>query len=234
MTKKLICFMVMIMLLATIIPSFAKEEKILLEFKFDKPTIKRIGNEYRIELEGCYPYNYKGLLIPVKPVYILLPFKKDVKKIVVKGEEKFIGNYNLEKEKPIIIKGRKIEIKHGNKIEKLYEKVGIYGLRGYNILVMNIFPISYDNGKIFYRDKIKVEIELKEGKVNPLYRGLKKDKEWIRKFVYNPWIIDTYPTKDALEEYEYLIITANDFKEAFQQLAEYKESKGKPTDVAYK
>lgn len=223
--------MVMIMLLATIIPSFAKEEKILLEFKFDKPTIKRIGNEYRIELEGCYPYNYKGLMIPVKPVYILLPFKKDVKKIVVKGEEKFIGNYNLEKEKPIIIKGRKIEIKHGNKIEKLYEKVGIYGLRGYNILVMNIFPISYDNGKIFYRDKIKVEIELKEGKVNPLYRGLKKDKEWIRKFVYNPWIIDTYPTKNALEEYEYLIITANDFKEAFQQLAEYKESKGIKTKI---
>ncbi len=250
MFMRRLAYLILLLLIIPIL-QVRGEDRLKFVFEFDSPTIKKVGNEYSIEIKGCYQYNYKGLVIPVKPLYILIPYKKEISKIFVRSKEEFLGNYPLQKEKNIIVGDKKIEkiekieknekiekigrigrigVKPTNKIDILYEKVGIYGLRGYNILVMNIFPISYDNGKVFYRKKMEIEIKLKNGKINPLYRGIKRDRKLL-KFVENPWILDTYPIKDIKNSYDYLIITKEKFKDAFQRFADYKESKGIKTKI---
>ena len=45
---------------------------------------------------------------------------------------------------------------------KPYKKVGIYELRGYKILVMNIFPVVYEKGRLYYYKNMNLEIKLKQ------------------------------------------------------------------------
>jgi len=202
-------------------------DNISLKYEFEKPVVKKIGDTYEIKMKGCEMHEYNGLLIPVKPLHILIPYGKKIEGINVKGiNKKFLGIYPVEKEKPLFVGNKKLATMSTNVVNKLYEKVGVYGLRGYNILVMNLIPISVENNKVFYYEKVEVKIELKEGKVNPLYRGLEKDREWVKRYVDNDWAAYTYPIKNLKEEYDYLIVTKEEFRDAFQRLADYKESQG--------
>jgi len=197
------------------------------KYKFEKPVIEKIGGEYEIKIDGCEMHEYNGLLLPAKPAHILIPYGKEVKKIDVKGvNKKFLGFYEVEKAKALFVGNNKVEILSTNVANKLYEKVGIYGLRGYNILVMNIMPVSVENNKVFYYEEVDVKIELKEGKINPLYRGLEKDREWVMNYIDNRWAVYTYPIKKLNEGYDYLIITKDEFRNAFQRFADYKEGQG--------
>ena len=230
MKDKLICAFLAMLVMININIS-AKAEKISFEFKFEKPTIKKIGNEYTIEMKNCLRHEYNGFVIPAKPLHILLPPGKEVDKIEVHGKRVFIGKYEIEKEKPLIVNGRKFSPAIKNEIKRAYEKVGVYGLRGYNILVINLLPILYENEKLYYYKKMKVDIFLKEGKPNHLYRGLEKDRQLVKNIVINPWILNKYEPVKCKEEYEYLIITSNAFKKAYERIAEYKESKGIKTKI---
>lgn len=230
MKVKLICIILAMLVMINInIP--AKAEKISFEFKFDKPVIKKVGNEYAIEMKNCLRHEYNGFVIPAKPLHILLPPSKEVDKIEVHGKKVFIGKYEIEKEKPVIVNGRKFFPVIKNGIKEAYEKVGVYGLRGYNILVINLLPISYEDEKLYYYRTMNVDIFLKDGKLNPLYRGLEKDRQLVKNIVINPWILNKYEPVKSKEEYEYLIITNNALKKAFERLAEYKESKGIKTKI---
>ena len=113
----------------------------MLEYNFSEPMVEKVGEEWRIEIEGCEMHEYNGLMIPAKPVYILLPPGTEVDRIEVKGKEKFLGIYNIQKAKPIIAGGRLLKIFSGKEVNIPYEKVGVYKARGYSILVMNL-PLS--------------------------------------------------------------------------------------------
>lgn len=229
--KKLICIMLVAFLF---MPAFSAEEKaVKMQFIYHFENIKLEKNDkgYIVKINGCQQHEINGYIIPVKPLHILIPYGKDVKEIRVSGDEHFLGFYNLKREKPLYIGNTKLLPKIGEAIKKKYEYVGVYGLRGYKILVMNLIPVEYKNGMLFYYDKIKVEIELKDGKVNGLYRGLEKDKEWVKRYVDNKWVLDTYPVKSYDRKYDYLIITAEKFVDAFKPFAEYKESKQIKTKI---
>ncbi|HEC82383.1 MAG TPA: hypothetical protein ENI53_00670 [Thermoplasmatales archaeon] len=210
----------------------ADENSIIqISYKFKEPVLKEVANGYRIKIDGCNLHEYNGLIVPAKTVRILLPYGKEIEKIKVSGKRKFLGNYEIEKEKPLFVGNKKVVPMAKNSIERLYEKVGVYGLRGYNILVMNILPVSYENGKVFYCEKIDVEIFLKKGRTNNLYRGFERDRNWVKSYIDNDWTLDTYPQQENSEKYRYLIITSEEFKNAFQKFADYKESKGIKTKV---
>ncbi len=230
MKGKIVCFGIILLFVFSNFPSKAERE-IVLEYNFSEPIVEKVGGEWRIEIEGCEMHEYNGLMIPAKPVYILLPPGTEVDRIEVKGKEKFLGIYNIQKAKPIIAGGRLLKIFSGKEVNIPYEKAGVYKARGYSILVMNLLPVSYKNDRIYYYEKMNVEIKLKDGKISSLYRGLEKDREWVKKLVDNPWIADEYPTKEIKEEYDYLIITNNELKDAFQEFADYKESKGIKTKI---
>ncbi|KAA0000142.1 MAG: hypothetical protein FE047_02205 [Thermoplasmata archaeon] len=225
MKSRFLCISIVLLFLFVNIPSHAENE-IILEYKFSKPTLEKIGNKWKVEIDGCQLHEHNGLIVPVKPLYILLPPYREVDKIEVKGKEKYIGFYPIEEAKPIIAGNKIIKISPKKETNVLYEKVGVYKARGFPILVMNLFPISYKNGKLYYYKTMEVKIKLKKAEISHLYRGLEIDKKWIKELVDNPWIVDKYPAKKIDEKYDYLIITNNKLKGAFKEFIDYKESKG--------
>ena len=230
--KKLIVIGIVAIFLMTIPIPLHADNKMEFVFQFQKPNVTKNGNEYIFSINGCKMHEINGLIIPTKPLHILLPPKKNVDKIIVKGTKEYIGSYKIKHAEPLIVNGKSLGgIVNYNINTPSYEKIGVYGLRGYKILAMNLFPLIYENGKIYYYKNMKVEIGLKEDKISDLYRGLEKDREWVKKYVDNPWVADEYPSKNSLQQYEYLIITNEKLKNAFQRLADYKEEHGIKTFI---
>ncbi|MBC7080653.1 MAG: hypothetical protein H5T44_00140 [Thermoplasmatales archaeon] len=212
-----------------IFPTFNfKEEEMSFSFYF-KPEFTG-KEEVEIAIEGCNKYEYNGLIIPVKNLFILLPYKKDVKDIEVNVKERYAGEYKIKEGKPVIVANKKI-LREGKEINEKYEVVGIYYARGYKILIINLIPVSYRNGKVYYYEEMELKIKLKEGNENELYRGIEEDRDYVKKIVINPWIAETYPKKEINAQYEYLIITKSDFVQAFEEYVDYKESKGIKTKI---
>ncbi len=229
MIKKIAAIGIAILFLVTFPVSPKNESRIVLNLTFDKPVIGDEG----IEMKGCKSMDVNGLILPAKPLHILLPYGKDAGKIKVTGKKVYFGEYKPVEAKPLILNGIKIKEKADyEKATPMYQKVGEYWLRGYRILVLNILPLEYKNGKTYYYSRIKVEIDLKDGEINELYRGMERDREWVRRYIDNPWMLDEYPMKESCQTYEYLIITGEKFKNAFQKFAEYKEEHGIKTKIA--
>ena len=226
--KKVAVIVVAMLFIATFPALPTNANKIELSFSFPEPVIAG-GN---ISMEGCKSIEINGYIVPAKPLHILLPYGKDVEKINVKGEKIYLGNGKPAKAKGLVVNGMLIkEEADYEKSTPSYEKVGVYWLRGYKILVMNLFPVKYKDGRLYYYKNLKVEIELKDGETNQLYRGFATDRQWVKMHVDNPWIVDEYPAKNTDQRYEYLIITDDAFKNAFQRLADYKESHGIKTKI---
>lgn len=198
-----------------------KDEEMDFCFYFE-PEFK----EGRIFIEGCNQHEYMGHIIPVKTLFILLPYKKDVRSVEINVREKYAGKYEIEKAKPVIVANKKIMSVGSEFINEKYEIVGVHYARGYKIFVINLIPVSYRNGEVYYYEKMDLKIKLKESEENELYRGIEEDREYVKKIVINTWDAETYPEKKIGEQYDYLIITKNDFIGAFEEFAEYKESKG--------
>ena len=210
-----------------------KADKMQFQFEFAKPMIIQKNSGYEIEIKNCKKMEVNGMVIPVKPINILLPPAKDVKGIKVYGKMVYLGRYKPEKAKGIVANGIVLKsIARYDSSTPSYKKVGVYGLRGYKILVLDLLPVVYEKGKLFYYKNMNVEIELKNGKLSDLYRGLEKDKKWAEMYVINPWVADEYPAKKVDQKYEYLIITNDELKNAFERLAEYKEQHGIKTKIA--
>ena len=228
MRGKTLCVFVSFIMISMIFSSVDIGAKDTLSFKyfFSSPGISEGKNGVEIGIEGCEMYEYGGILIPAKEIHILLPYGKDVSKIDVKAYgKKFLGEYEIEKAEPIIAGNKRIVLSSTSQIHRIYEKVGVYSLRGYRILVMDLFPLSYDHGKVFYYSSMEVNVELKS-KENSLYRGFEKDREWVSRYIDNDEMLATYPLKKCGEKYEYVIITAEKFRNVFQPFVDYKKSRG--------
>jgi hypothetical protein len=179
--------------------SFAKD-KMEIKYSFSQPVLKKIMcndilyDEVYLEKSSTYG-NFGEPALPAYPSYILLPQGKYVKKInAFAGEKISLGKgYSLmpvEKsiplgsEKIFPFKNFSLNVYPG----KIFTEIGTYSFRGYNILVLAIHPVQYipSSGEIFYYKDITIEVELCEGKVNPLFRGVEKDKKEVVKKVDNP------------------------------------------------
>ena len=201
--------------------------------------------------------------IPFKAVKILLPHGKDVEKInVIKGKAKLLeGKFNIEPaqkqvpigvfEEPEFIFNKKIYQSEQLFPEKSFEIIGIFAFRGYKILVLNLFPVSYipKTGEISYVNDMIVQLDLKnEANSNLYYRGLPKDEAHLIELVDNPSITDTYkgitpfnkeansPLSLSPGSYDYVIITDQNLKNSggvytFQDLAAIKNASGIQTRI---
>ncbi|MBN1801305.1 MAG: hypothetical protein JW891_07350 [Candidatus Lokiarchaeota archaeon] len=79
---------------------------------------------------------------------------------------------------------------------KYYSIEGIYGFRGYKVLILNLYPIQYTpyNGKVTLVEDMKIDLNLRKTTNfnNPLYRNLKKDENKVITFVENPEDVISY------------------------------------------
>ncbi|RLI62889.1 MAG: hypothetical protein DRO67_06670 [Candidatus Asgardarchaeum californiense] len=216
---------------------------ISINYSFDEPVIKKVvvgKNEYdMIDMNGLsYGSNPGEPCLPAKGAYILLPQKTKVGKIIATPSEKvFLGSgykiMPMGNSVPLSdtpqppIPNKKIYNSKNPFPGKLFTKVGIYNFRGYEILVLMLHPVQYipATGEIFYYKHITISVKTKEDNyINPLFRGLEKDKMEVIKKVDNPSVADTYTKKmrkSSLEEYDLLIITTDSLKGAFEDLKNY-------------
>ncbi|MEA2054960.1 MAG: C25 family cysteine peptidase [Candidatus Thermoplasmatota archaeon] len=258
--RKSIAIFVFAMMLFTSFSVFATTDsengnhQISVKYSFETPIASkvRIGNTIydNVALQDAAYYGNPGEpSLPVKGAYILLPQNTKAASIKIAPSEKMclgsgyhimpVGNpvplsqsgfpslpvagpiYNSEKEFP----------------GELYTNVGTYSFRGYNILVLMLHPIQYipATGELFYYGDMTVYVDTVNGEnINPLFRGLERDKQEVNKKVDNPAIASTYTeqtTKANSNTYDLLILTTNLLKSYFDPLKNYHDSHGISTVI---
>lgn len=133
----------------------------------------------RLSIEGGGNLGQTGSPnLPFKIVKILLPYGKDMADIeIITGETHILeGSYKIEpaQEQTPISSNEVTEFKLDNSVynsiipfpNKLYSIVGVYELRGYRILVLNLYPVNYipKTGKYLilknYRCRLGLQIVL--------------------------------------------------------------------------
>lgn len=110
-----------------------------------------------------------------------------------------------------------------------YEKVGTYSFRGYQILILNLFPVQYNpvTKEAFFYETMDVTVETVVAEdENSLYRG-GIDEDEIMGRVDNPAVLSSYLKNHVspLEDYDLLILTTDALKDSFIPLVEAHEAK---------
>jgi hypothetical protein len=232
-------------------------EEVHVTYSFQKPTIETVniaGTIYdRIVLSDLDPAGKPGEpMIPAKGAYILLPPNSKISNIDIKSNKKQI----LDRELTIEPMGKSIPItKRGIPIVpapdesiynsdtfypgELYSKVGKYCFRGYQILVLLLYPIQYNpvDKDLYYYEELDVSIEMVSSEESMgLFRGLEKDSNELITKVDNPDDVNWYNEKiiqssSFIDEYDLLILTTDTFKESFESLKQAHDEDGVSTVI---
>lgn len=241
---------------------------IKVQCRFEQPAaISRNGFDY-IKIDGLESIGSPGEPeLPIKGVKILLPPNSIVNKIVVTPSEKrtLPGSYIVKPgQKPVPINYRGSieatepdpEIYESNNPCPgiLFKKVGVQRYRGYNVFILNLYPVQYipAAGEIYYYEEMEVCITTSHSKnsFSAGYRGLSSDKEAVKVKVDNADWLNVYEARvglgdddpvrngivDPEDTYKFVIITTEDLKNAngeytFQDLAQAKSEMGINTTI---
>ena len=213
-------------------------------YSFPQPTIETIeisGTYYdRINAPGLTPAGDPGEpMIPAKGAYILLPPNSKACSIHITPSEKQAVGTELSiapmpKPIPLSPKGSSSiptpdeAIYSSNSLYpgELYTEVGTYIFRGYQILVLLLYPIQYNpvTGEVFYYKNLGVSIKTTiSGSSMDLFRGLEKDEKEVMRKVDNPDDIEWYQKEKTElssldQKYEILILTTGELKPSFGPL----------------
>ncbi len=224
-------------------------------YKFNEPRIELIDiNQtiyHRLIMENTSSISKPGE--PKLPVYeskILLPQDTKIHEIKIGYTEKInLGNdFNIEPSgQPVPISKLNTsrppepnpDIYNSNNIypSELYEKVGVYSFRGYNILVLNLHPIQYipSTGELYYYKELVLTIELENNnQSNPLLRNIADDINQLIKKIDNSNDILSYinkPIELIRNNYDLLILTSNELKDNFQPLKDIHDLRGIKTEI---
>jgi hypothetical protein len=189
-------------------------------------------------------------LLPVKDVYLLLPAESTIDSITITGEKKFIGSgFNLMPcGKPIPLTPQSPnEVPQQNKTVyssdtlfpgRLFSEIGVYEFRGYNILVLMLYPVQYipKTGDVFYYPSMQITVNLAhQHQQHSLYRALPQDSNELTSKIQNPSVIESYqhlvPKSLIFDQYDLLILTTDELKNGFVPLAEQHNQTGTRTII---
>ena len=224
--KGIEAIVIAIIMAVTVVPQsvFGKEkmgnpesDNISYTIHFFEPNLKKSEimnqNFTKISMYDCIDWGQgEGApSLPVHPVKILIPYKKEIESLNVYGEKVELNSKIDLKTIPVMPHQNPVPI--GEKVQpklvmdhaiynstselpsNIYSSLGVDYCRGYAILTLNLYPVKYipREGKIFYYPNITIEINLKNtGYVNRFYRNNIDDKEYVKKLVINPDVADTY------------------------------------------
>jgi len=230
-----------------------QQRTISVRYSFETPVIQKITIDDTVYDHVFLP----GLLVdgdpgepclPIKGAYILLPQGQKEYEINVKpgGLIHLGSNFKVEP-MGIIVPLSSVDstlspspnkmIYDSNEMfpGELFSEIGIYRFRGYEILVLTLYPVQYvpATGDLYYYQDITVNVyTMKEQNNNLLYRGLQKDQQDVLKKVDNPEIAETYSTPILTQtDNDLLIITTDALKAAFVPLQEAHNDDGVNTII---
>ena len=149
--------------------------------------------------------------IPMRTTNILVPYGKEIENVEVLTTDKvYLGKYYIQPgEKPIPIDdGDTDSINSETPLdtaiyesmnpypEKPYANLGVQWKMGYQILIVNLYPLQYipKSRDVSYFKNLKLKIKTMDTEISrrSLYRGLPQDKELILNIVDNPEQVATY------------------------------------------
>jgi hypothetical protein len=225
-----------------------------LEYFFPEPEIMEVGEWNSISLQDLDNIGEPGApLLPIKIINVLVPMGEVLEEIAVDGEEITLdGTFNVECAQtptPLCVKQVE-ETKPNSTIYESREKfpgelftvVSTQILVGYKILILQLHLVQYIPvfGTISYFSHMRVKITTAPSleKVET-FRYLQKDEERVKQRVDNHWTLSTYyktlrravkdehsSLVDPLQSYDYVLITNNELYNTFQELIDWKNSKG--------
>jgi len=226
--------------------------QIIMTYSFDIPSVGKvkIGDEVydRVTLQDLSGYGNPGEpCLPSRGANILLPQGVKVDDITISTSEQICLGKGFDIE-PVAQIMPLSQYNSGTIMDEeiynstymfpgeMFEEVGTYCFRGYKILVLNLNPVQYIpfSGELFYYEEITISIScIDEENINPLFRGLSKDRAEIIDRVDNPNIVQTYkqPKNYPLDSYDLLIITTDSLKDDFELLKNVHEGNGISTII---
>ncbi|MEM0466961.1 MAG: C25 family cysteine peptidase [Candidatus Thermoplasmatota archaeon] len=226
-------------------------DSITLQYSFVTPTISQIyvGEKcydvIHIEHLGCFGHPGEPYL-PVRGAYILLPYNTQVVDIIVSGEKTSLGKgfTVVPTPKPVpLIDAPVIPVPDEGTYSsteevpgELFSTVGVYSFRGYQILVLRLYPVQYipASGEILFYSSLEVTVQLTPiRQQKSLHRGLSDDRRILQEKIDNPQVISTYATQynRGSDEYDLLILTKDEFKDGFLPLKNKHDADGVPTVI---
>ncbi len=230
--------------------------QIVMTYKFDLPSISKItinGESYdQVNMMNSPGANNPGEPnLPCHGVNLLLPQGSEVIDIEVNpGNRIYLGNgYNVEPtlepvklseihQKLYTLKDENIYRSKNIFPKSLFRVIDTYSFRGYDILVIMLYPVQYIpySGALYYFNQMTISVKIIENnQINPLFRGLKKDENLVSKKIDNPLCIDTYREPllkfISLSDIDLLIITTNEFENSFLPLKNAHEANGMKTEI---
>jgi len=219
------------------------------DFKFDEPTINKIGNYDRISIDGLsYTYEPGYPELPALPVQIMIPAGEEAVSVEVSytENESVIGSYNIyprQKPYPISYKGEipfiEPEIETYSKNEfypaELVSEVTTQYLRGHSIALLSLYPIQYNpvTQELLYYSSITISVNTKQSvqaksSFQKFYRDDVSTQKRVKQLVCNPEAISSYPTANRNRDiiYDYVIITSSTYESDFSEFVDFKIGQG--------
>jgi hypothetical protein len=230
---------------------------ILKKYSFDEPQIHKIFvNDQvfdQIQMTGTEGAGNLGEPdLPAFGVSLLLPLRAIVTNITVQPGTKILlgGGFTVAPvEPPVTLSDFPTTSPKGIRNESIYSSddifpttlftvVGIYSFRGYNILMLLLYPVQYSplSGKLAYFTDVTVVVTTAQsGSINPLFRGLEEDKNTVGAKIDNIDLLSTYPVDanaPAVKgHYDLMILTTDDLKDGFTPLKDAHDADGVKTEI---
>ncbi|MDI6839590.1 MAG: C25 family cysteine peptidase [bacterium] len=221
-------------------------------FKESDILFDRVRGYDVIRLEGCdFTNTPSEPQLPVKTVYFLLPNDSKVKEVKVKSADfKWLpGEYNilpaqlpqiLSKRAPINFIEPKLSVYKSvdEYPDKLVEFKGEGSIRGYRIAELLVYPVQWIPKEKKLKLYRRIDISIKLDPISqPTVKNRPKEIETlIKSVVVNSDDLTNLTHTKLIDEftqsiYEYLIITSDALKSAFEPLRDWKAEKGVPATI---
>ncbi len=242
-------------LLFLVLPSFLWGANLSFRANFSPPQIKEEGGFHLLSLAGCRSIAFKPgePVIPVRAVKLLLPCGEKVQRIEVKRGRRMVltGSYRLRPGElnlpigsmgslPPLSPNKLIYSSHRPYPAEGYRLVTVQRLYGYNIAVIDLFPMEWipASGELSYFPWMELEVytEPSPQTLSSTERMFRSDAIALRRvkaLVVNPEVIESYSwlkgSRGGLKEeesYPYLILTNSSLAPYFQPLALFKTERG--------
>jgi hypothetical protein len=249
-------------LLSTSLPAFPKASsddsiEVAYTYTFTTPAIEKVRSGDKIfdtvsldDLPEAGEYGKP--ILPVKELRLLIPYGYEVSSIDVNPSEPIsLGSgYTLQlgsKDVPLsLLETSPLPVREDEQYPSagvfpgsLFNLIGTYGFRGYQILYVNLNPVHYQasTGELSYYAEMNLNLKMDKTStvaINELYRGSDSDKTQLKDKVDNLEVSETYPSiqRQTRDDYDLLIITTDALKTCFEPLAEYHTSQGLSTYIA--
>jgi len=246
---------IFILLSTSLVSGIYLSDQINQTYYFEKPSIDTIDIEgityHQIHMSGLQTVENPGKpCLPVKGVYLLLPYQSKVDSITITVNNPIsLGKDYLVKPASTPVPLSYINLSEPPSPDKkiynsssiypgtLYSMIGTYWFRGYQILVLNLHPVQYKptTGEILYYSSMTVNIKLSEESSDTSnLRNKISDLNEIKTKIDNPSLLSTYPNlyeTSNEDNYNYLILTTSDFQNGFLPLKEVQDERGIRTKI---